>query len=240
MDMNRSNINNLTNLWVTGGISGGYFFTNEEYSVSLVHGADWPNKLWFGRAPDKRMMDSITRKWDLQNVSIVVWGDELPATEALLNEYGFTSKVALTGMSMRLDNVPDPLGKLRIEKVDDNEKAGEGSALFQKAFGYCIHAATVQQTMNKIDYFIGRVDGNAVGTAALFIDNAGIAGIHSMGVVPGYRRMGYAEELLLHTLNTARLRGAKYATLQASAMGEGLYLKTGFREDFKLKNFVKK
>jgi hypothetical protein len=39
-------------------------------------------------------------------------------------------------------------------------------------------------------------------------------------------------------LNRAIILGASHVTLQASAMGKGLYDKLGFREDFTIKNYV--
>jgi predicted acetyltransferase len=60
-----------------------------------------------------------------------------------------------------------------------------------------------------------------------------------MGVIPSQRRKGYAEELLIHMMNIGRMKGAKYATLQASDMGKRLYLKTGFQQDFIIKTFIK-
>jgi len=71
------------------------------------------------------------------------------------------------------------------------------------------------------------------------MDKQGVAGIHSMGILPAQRRKGYAEEILIHMLHAAKLEGAAYATLQASEMGRGLYAKMGFQQDFQIKTFFK-
>ena len=93
--------------------------------------------------------------------------------------------------------------------------------------------------MDRVDYLIGIHGSQSIGTAVLYRDSPNLAGIHSIGVVPDHRRKGYAEDLLNHVLILAKKQGAIYATLQASSMAKGLYLKTGFREDFRLKNFIK-
>jgi N-acetylglutamate synthase-like GNAT family acetyltransferase len=113
------------------------------------------------------------------------------------------------------------------------------SQLFQDAFGYEISIDTVYKTKNSIEYYIGKHNGVPVGTAVLFVDSHGIAGIHSMGIIPSQRRKGYAEKLLIHMMNIAKIKGAAYATLQASDMGKGLYFKTGFQQDFIIKTFIK-
>lgn len=239
MNQIQLNTNNLTKLWTLGGMTSGHFYANDDYVVSLVHSSEWPNRLWFNHVPDERVMDEIFERWDMNDITVPVWGNDLQRKEDVLKSYGFKQKNVLTGMSLSL-GVPIQLtNRLIVNKVDSGIKAKEWSELFLSAFGYHIDFKTVINTMHKVDYYIGSFNGKPVGTGALYIDPLGVAGIHSMGIVPDQRRKGYAEELLLSLLNTAKLKGAEYAMLQASAMGEGLYLKTGFKTDFQLKNFVK-
>lgn len=232
------NTNNLTELWTLGGMTAGQFYANDDYVVSLVHGSEWPNKLWFNHVPDERVMDEIFERWDMNDITVAVWGNDVQRKEEMLKLYGFQQKNELTGMSISLGAPFQLMNRLIVNKVDSEIKAKEWSDLFVHAFGYHIDSQTVINTMHQVDYYIGSFNGKPVGTAALYIDHLGVAGVHSMGIVPSQRRKGYAEELLLFLLNAAKLRGAENAMLQASAMGEGLYLKTGFNMDFQLKNFV--
>lgn len=234
-----SNTNNLTSLWTLGGKTAGKFFTNDDFSISVVSNSEWPNKLWFHKVPDSRIMDSILDNWDMRKITIPIWAANLSGTEEVLKDHGFIMKNELTGMAVRLDSTISSANKFWIEKVNDYRTAIKWSKLFQKCFGYLIHSETVEKTMDAVDYFIGRFEYQSVGTAALYLDNTGIAGLHSMGIVPDHRRNGFAEDFMVHLLNTARHDGAKYATLQASAMGKGIYLRAGFKEDFQLKNFIK-
>ena len=58
-----------------------------------------------------------------------------------------------------------------------------------------------------------------------------------MGVIPEMRRKGFAEQMMVNLLHWSTEQQFTYATLQASAMGKGLYLKLGFEEQFTMKNY---
>ena len=239
MDLFKANTNNLTALWKAGGKLSGQYFEEPGYRLSISESGEWPNKLWFTKPMDMQAIMDIQLQWNMDKLSLPVWGDDIEKQELMLKASGFEEKLTQVAMSMNLANAPDHVEHLVIQKVTSKPMVRTWSQLFQDAFGYEISTDMVYKTMNSIEYFIGKHDGVSVGTAVLFMDQHGIAGIHSMGVIPTQRRKGYAEELLIHMMNIARMKGANYATLQASEMGKGLYIKTGFREDFIIKTFIK-
>lgn len=239
MDLIKANTNNLTALWKAGGQLAGQYMEEPGYQLSISESGEWPNKLWFTKPMDMQTISDIQIKWNLDKLSVPVWGDDIERHELMLKASGFEEKLTQVAMSMNLTNAPNQIDRVIIQKVTSKPMAETWSKLFQDAFGYEISAYTVYKTMNSIEYFIGKHDEVPVGTAILFMDEQGIAGIHSMGVIPSQRRKGYAEEFLIHMLNIAQMKGATYAALQASDMGKGLYLKTGFQEDFIIKTFIK-
>ncbi|MGK7394206.1 MAG: GNAT family N-acetyltransferase [Candidatus Cyclobacteriaceae bacterium M3_2C_046] len=239
MKLIQLNMNNLTALWALAGKAAGTYIHHDDYAISLILNSEWPNKLWFHTKPGRPLLDKIIEKHTLHKITIPLWGTELHETEAMLYASGFKMKNVLTGMSLFLDGDFKPAQRLFIDQVHNRQAASSWSGSFQKAFGYLIHPDTVDRTMNKVCYFRASYHNQPVGTAVLYIDKMDVAGIHSMGILPDHRRKGFAEELLLHLLNIARQKGAKYATLQASEMGKGLYQRIGFNNDFQLKNFIK-
>lgn len=239
MNLIKANTNNLTDLWKIGGQLAGQYIENPGYRLSIAGSGKWPNKLWFTKPMDMQTIMDIQLHWNMDKLSLPVWGDEIENRELILKACGFEEKLTQIAMSMNLANVPDNVEHLSIQKVTSKPLAKTWSQLFQDAFGYEISTDTVYKTKNSIEYFIGKHNGNPVGTAVLFIDQQGVAGIHSMGIIPSQRRKGYAEKLLIHMMNIARIKGAAYATLQASDMGKGLYFKIGFQQDFIIKTFIK-
>ncbi|MBC8770409.1 GNAT family N-acetyltransferase [Arenibacter sp. BSSL-BM3] len=238
MDLIRENIYNLTSLWSLAGKADGRFFNDEDYAISTIADSAWPNKLWFHRPPSQKLLKEIFNKWDSDDINIPIWQKDIP--EQLFESLGFTLKNELTGMSINLNLVKDQPYKLFVQKVNNSKSAALWSSIFFKAFGYWINPRTVELTINQVDYLIGNHGPKSIGTAILYRDDPNIAGFHSIGVVPEHRQNGYASDLLNQVLSLAKKQGAKYATLQASSMGKGLYLKTGFQEDYQLKNFVKR
>lgn len=237
MDLIKANINNLTGLWSLAGRLDGQFLSSEEYAISTVAESEWPNKMWFHLPPTKKILEKTYRAWNSKGIGVALWYPDI--TKELLESHGLTLKNELTGMSMQLNGSIDHNQRLTYRRVTDAGLAALWSSLFLKAFGYWINPSTVERTMDKVDYLIGNKGQEAIGTAVLFKESPAVAGIHSIGVVPEHRRKGYAADLLNHVLGLAEKEGACFVTLQASSMAKGLYLKTGFQEDFLLKTFVK-
>lgn len=238
--MNRINLNiqNLTLLWELGAQVDGTFQNHVHHAVALVSDGEWPNKIWFHQPPTESFVAEIKDRYALDGMTIPVWSADIEASHALMQRHGFELKSQLVGMSMVLDKPFREASKLTLKRVEDEASARAWSEVFQNAFGYLIDARTVSLTKDTVGYYIGYHNDTPVGTVVRYQPTPNVVGIHSMGVLPSHRRMGFAEDLLLEALNMSINRGAKHATLQASAMGQGLYQKVGFQEDFKLNNYI--
>lgn len=239
MNLIQENINNLTSLWKLAADRCGIFQQYPGYSISWIPGSDWPNRLWFTQEVNQKQMSLAIEQAKIHNLGISIW-DGIDIPHYRLEEAGLGLKSELKGMSLHLKDLNFPMKELEIIRVNETLEAGEWSSLFQEAFGYRIDSYTILNTSQEVNYFIARYHQEPVGTAVLYQQNDEVAGIHSMGIIPSMRRKGFAEELMLSVLQMAQSSGAQLATLQASAMGKGLYLKTGFQEHFSFKTYINK
>ncbi len=73
-------------------------------------------------------------------------------------------------------------------------------------------------------------DHDAPIAAAMLLFSHGIAGVYWVGTLPSARGRGHADAIMRRVSNFAFDRGASFVTLKASALGEPVYRRLGYRE----------
>ncbi|WP_439490142.1 GNAT family N-acetyltransferase [Algoriphagus sp.] len=234
MDINKVNINNLVSLWESVGDSFQITRSGKGFSYCQVVGSEWPNRLWFhGEDPKKETMKAaieIVRESSV-SLSVSYWGKESDTFESGMEAEGFVKKSEQIGMSLRLERELESLGRIRLRRVDSESDARLWSEIYPKSFGYAISATILLKTMVNIPFYLIYLDGQPIGTVIAYPTENAI-GIHGLGILPQFRKQGFAEEAMGILLNNALHHNVQWATLQSSSMGKNMYLKLGFTEDF--------
>jgi ribosomal protein S18 acetylase RimI-like enzyme len=236
--MIEENIFNLTQLWRLGGQSSGCFLQVEGVSMSTGSTGDWPNKLWIeGDITKDKLIQAQYLAKD-KKLRLAYWNLSWQEDLGLIADMGFQKVLVSTGMSLELQKVSFfNEQRLRLIPVENKQDAEKWALLFVGAFGYHIPPSTILSIHKEVSFYLVESKGELVGTAMIFIDSKGVAGIYSLGISPAFRRQGLANLLFESILWEIKCQGAEKTILQASSMGLGLYLKYGFQEDFKIEFF---
>lgn len=240
MNLIQSNINNLISLWQSADKNQSIYHNGEGFSAQTTINSEWPNKLWFTGNIEEQSIQAAKRfiQSSPMKLSVPYWHTEDNGIPHLLAEAGFEVAFKQTGMSLALSDNYKTNSALDIVKVNDQALAKLWSSLFEQAFGYYLDSNLLLPQQQDTDLLLARYQGEPVGTGLIHYSEGNIAGIHAMGIIPAMRKRGFAEEMMVMMLNRAIRQNATHATLQASTMGKGLYLKMGFQEDFLQSNYL--
>jgi len=84
---------------------------------------------------------------------------------------------------------------------------------------------------------VARVDGERVATAMAF-DHHGDSGIYNVATLEHARRRGLGTALTAIHLHDALARGCRAASVQSTAIAEGVYASVGFRDLGRILEYV--
>ncbi len=233
MNIKEKNIENIISLWteVSAPFNGNH--TRENFAYSYLPFSEWPNRLWSYRFT-ANVADAAVQviRNEKKKMTISYWDDD----HDLLLSKGFQQKTQLVGMSLPLTGKLVYEKRLQLIRVETPAQSKQWSNVFPQAFNYFIHEDILLNAPQSVQYYTAVFENEVIGTALLYIHN-GIAGIHSVGVLPAMRKMGFADEIMKVLINTAVESQASHAVLQASKLGIGIYRRLGFQEDFLFTNY---
>lgn len=237
--LEESNIENLTNLFKLMGY--------EKQNNSLYKSNSWPNKLWSDYNYNKSNIESLIKiALDEKNMyTLPIWDKNdgtFKSSIKTLENKGF--KLSFEQIVMVLDLKSAELTKsneLEIKYINSKEDIAKWVDVASNAFNYKISLKVIEQISNNknIKLLLAYKDNNTVGTALLFNDS-NVMGVHLVGVLNGNRGAGIGKSIMLEAIHYSKIQNLKYMTLQASTLGLGIYKRLGFKEQFILKNFVRK
>lgn len=234
MNLKEKNVENILSLWTMVNTPFNTNYNKENYSYCYLPFSDWPNRLWSWNFTPEVLDDAINEMRNgKEKLMISYWGDN----QNLFLSRGLEQRSQQTAMSLQLTERPVYEKRLQLIRVTNEEQAKQWGDTFNIPFGYRIHEDIVAQSRDKVQFYLVFLENTLIGTALLHIED-GIAGIHSVGIIPEVRRKGYAEEIMKILIDMAMDSNASHCVLQASAMGKGIYTRLGFTEDFLFTHYI--
>lgn len=241
LNLTQTNFDNLTSFWTEVSKPYNAFFTEEDFTYCFSDDSPWPNRMWLNQRLSKELITTVKEKFQSLSKPMVlpyihVAGDN---ADELFAAQGFNVLFEQIGMSLELGQTFEvDNSHLTLKLVTNQVDAQLWTEMFGKAFNYALPAKFLMTSPEASSFFVAYDQQNQPVGSALLHQTGNIAGIHAIGIIPEARRKGYADVIMRQILNISIEKGLEYATLQASAMGKGLYVKLGFQEDFLMKNYV--
>ncbi len=158
----------------------------------------------------------------------------------VLESAGHTLDAQPMAMSLRLDEFDPPeVGDL---DWDNDAESGELGSLNEHAYGLPADsgfAAGLSELGEPATLYRARVDGE---TACVLgtIDHDDDLGFYFVATHASRRGLGLASRLMTVALVDARDRGLQTSSLQGSPMGQPVYRKLGYADDFELRMYERR
>ncbi|WP_372474651.1 GNAT family N-acetyltransferase [Capnocytophaga sp. ARDL2] len=221
----------------------GEYHQFDTISVAKVANSEYPNRIWLNQYPNiltNEILKEI-QSTSFQSIEPLTFSyfanDGFQNEDEKLQSFGFVKKSEQYGMSLALTEKILANNKLQLKKIEIKEQSEIWSDVFSKCFGYHISAESVYKSKSEIEFYLLYYQENTIGTLVLH-QTENIMGVHSLGVLPEFRKLGFAEEIMCQIINQSIENQSKIITLQSSPMGRNLYLKLGFEEDFLMMNYA--
>lgn len=236
------NIQNLFSLWEIVSNCAGEYYQTESVSVAKVPNSEYPNRIWLNQYPNvltNEILEEI-KQISLQSVEPLRFSyftdDCLQHEDEKLQSFGFVKKSEQYGMSLVLTEKVLTNNRLQLKRIETKEQSEIWSDVFRKCFGYLISAESVYQSKAEIQFYLLYYQENTIGNLLLH-QTEKTMGVHSLGILPDFRKLGFAEEIMHQIINQSIENQCEIMTLQSSPMGRNIYLRLGFEEDFLMSNY---
>lgn len=236
-DLIKDNIDNLTALWKTVATPLLSYHKIDPFQFSQIKNSGWPNRLWFREDITEKNFPQIMEIME-KNPSLVIpyWDIFGSNSKSFFEKNGFNIRIQLVAMALKLGEKFTLQSNLTFKRVLNEEDAKTWSDIYPLSFSYVISKETLVHNYENVKFYLVHFEGKAIGTLTLF-QTGDIMGIHGVGVIPEMRKRGFAEEIMKFAINEAIDADCKYAQLQASALGKGIYTRLGFEDLFTITNY---
>lgn len=158
----------------------------------------------------------------------------LRQARSLLEKHGLTELTQAPGMMAEQISPPHRLlPAIEIKPVCDEATrlafANLTSIAFDVPWNICREVYGAERAWRgSFQGYVGYVNGDAVSTTSIVVAG-GVAGVYSVGTIPGRRRHGYAEALMRGALELVRRRtGIERTVLQSTRSGYSMYRRMGY------------
>ena len=159
----------------------------------------------------------------------------------LLNFKKIQHRLTLVNMSLDLNNYTSEIKHNgNIYQVESQSDAFDFAIIATESFGYKVDGMIVynlSKDSSQSKLFIYKEKNETLGCGIVFFDKNNLAGFHLIGTIPKGRGKGIGKSITEKLISEALIHNSKYCVLNASKMGEQIYMNLGFTAFGKIDNY---
>ena len=218
------------------------FISHIEDKVSWVKSksADWPECIFKADFENLNTENEINEVKRLINKAAAPNGWTIgPLTKPnnlgkILEKSGFSNVYQQAGMAINLKTLKNKMkneGSLAVKIVVNEKSLKQWTEVVSSVFGIKVDFELIKYLFMEPEakFYIGRFEGNVVSALMLYL-SSGVAGLHAVSTLSEYRNRGFGLIISHTSLIDAFKMGYRVGVLQASALGERIYRKLGFKK----------
>ncbi len=235
--MNNVIVQNLFELWKHIGSLTGRLTETTEYVAVSMDGSDWPNRIFDVKCSTK-LIDEVVKLSKANQLPKMI---TISYTDDFMDRADFEFRFAQRNMALDMSLMAE--GKIvnsQITRVQTEEDAVNFANTASNAFGYKVDPDVVSIIASKsksTELFIYKDDDECLGCGIVYFDANNNAGLHMIGTIEKGRGKGIGKSMTEWLLHVAKQNNSRYCVLNASAMGEPIYTKLGFKPYGELRNY---
>lgn len=220
----RKNLNNLNLFWQA---------LNTQEQHGLFTHTSWPNKQWCAdfslpnhvALPAGKVFSTVSEQHALEISKLSIKG-QLVIMNLSIDKETTTQK-------------PNSQSPHQIITLAYEEDASDWASACGLAFGYDVDAKVIQGLLKDPNArVLAYIIDNKIAGTAISYRTGDTLGVHQVGTVPSYRKMGVAAALMEYLVHQAQHDGIDYISLQASQAAINLYEKLGFKALTKITSLI--
>ena len=228
---------NLFEFWDYIGRKNNIYIESSNYKAVCVKDSDWPNRIY--AVEDKtEIYEEII---NLSNKSLLPNIITLDNHSDFLNFSKIQPRLTLVNMSLDLNNYDSEITyNANIYQIESKSDAFDFAIIATESFGYKVDGMIVYnlcKDSSQSKLFIYKEINEILGCGLVFFDKNNVAGFHMIGTIPKGRGKGLGKSITEKLISEALIHNSKYCVLNASKMGEQIYMKLGFTAFGKLENY---
>jgi hypothetical protein len=229
---------NLFEFWSFIGRENNMYTETANYKTVSVADSDWPNRVY----DVEDNIESYQEIIQLSNKSLLPNTITLDKHTDLINYNKIELRFKQTNMSLDLNNYKkENIKNDNIHQVETKSEALEFADIASESFGYKVDGTIVYnlcKDSSRCRLFIYKENKECYGCGIVYFDNNNVAGFHMIGTIPEGRGKGIGKSMTEKLIDESLINNSTYCVLNASTMGEQIYLKLGFEAFGILENYT--